>query len=90
MRLYESRLISHDVAFLDEVLYSKKNIKKKTKSIKQLNLSTKQVLDELEKSCLMEEHEQQHHHVGYLSDGSQNSKKKKEEKLLLLLRVISR
>lgn len=51
------------------------------KSVEQLYLPTKHVCDEsdqLEKSCLTEEHEQ-HHHVGYLSDGSQNSRKRRRE-----------
>lgn len=56
----------------------KKKIKNE-KSIKQLYLPTKKVSDEgeqLEKSCLTEEH----HNVGYLSDdGSQNSKKRRRE-----------
>ncbi|CAF1982640.1 BnaC07g14800D [Brassica napus] len=54
---------------------------KNVKSVEQLYLPTKQVCDEseqLEKSCLTEEHEQ-HHHVGYLSDGSQNSRKRRRE-----------
>lgn len=62
-------------------MHRKENIKNE-KSIKQLYLPTKKVSDEaeqLEKSCLTEEHEQ-HINVGYLSDdGSQNSKKRRRE-----------
>lgn len=36
--------------------------------------------EQLEKSCLTDEHEhEQHHQVGYLSDGSQNSNKRRRE-----------
>lgn len=59
-----------------------KKQKIKEKSLKKLQYyPTKQVSDEseqLERSCLTEEHEQLHH-VGYLSDGSQNSKKRRRE-----------
>lgn len=61
----------------------KKKKQKKEKSLKLHYYTTKQLVsdesEQLEKSCLTEEHEQQLHQVGYLSDGSQNSKKRRRE-----------
>ncbi|XP_010477241.1 PREDICTED: protein PXR1 isoform X2 [Camelina sativa] len=57
-----------------------KKVENEKKSLK-LYIPVKQVSDEseqLEKSCLTEEHEQLHQ-IGYLSDGSQNSKKRSRE-----------
>ncbi|EFH69348.1 hypothetical protein ARALYDRAFT_472236 [Arabidopsis lyrata subsp. lyrata] len=59
----------------------KKKLKEVKKSLEQQYSPTKTVSDEseqLEKSCLTEEHELLHS-VGYLSDGSQNSKKRIRE-----------
>lgn len=59
-----------------------KKLKNEKKSTKQQYFPSKKIVsdesEQLEKSCLTEEHEQLHS-IGYLSDGSQNSKKRSRE-----------